>query len=191
MGLQSWNSLSLLLTPSPPQVEATTAGAAEAAGLHAGNIHWQHAEPRGPHNPGHEHRTAVHEGSRQPNTRCGRALGSLLLCQRMGAKRWPWDGAQAPLGQPWSSLSPPAGHQENNNFCSVNINIGPGDCEWFAVHEHYWETISAFCDKCAPSYTLGLPPMPCLWVPKFPPNPVVILQAWCGLPDRFLVANPR
>lgn len=41
----------------------------------------------------------------------------------------------------------PAGHQENNNFCSVNINIGPGDCEWFAVHEHYWETISAFCDK--------------------------------------------
>ena len=43
---------------------------------------------------------------------------------------------------------PPAGHQENNNFCSVNINIGPGDCEWFAVHEHYWETISAFCDKC-------------------------------------------
>lgn len=43
-------------------------------------------------------------------------------------------------------MSPP-GHQENNNFCSVNINIGPGDCEWFAVHEHYWETISAFCDK--------------------------------------------
>nr|XP_031363501.1 lysine-specific demethylase 6B [Lonchura striata domestica] len=39
------------------------------------------------------------------------------------------------------------GHQENNNFCSVNINIGPGDCEWFAVHEHYWETISAFCDR--------------------------------------------
>lgn len=47
-------------------------------------------------------------------------------------------------------LSPSAGHQENNNFCSVNINIGPGDCEWFAVHEHYWETISAFCDRCAP-----------------------------------------
>ncbi|NXH43907.1 KDM6B demethylase, partial [Dicaeum eximium] len=43
----------------------------------------------------------------------------------------------------------PAGHQENNNFCSVNINIGPGDCEWFAVHEHYWETISAFCDRWA------------------------------------------
>ncbi|XP_029436340.1 lysine-specific demethylase 6B [Rhinatrema bivittatum] len=47
------------------------------------------------------------------------------------------------------------GHQENNNFCSVNINIGPGDCEWFAVHEHYWETISAFCDKHNVDYLTG------------------------------------
>ncbi|KAF0021635.1 hypothetical protein F2P81_026112 [Scophthalmus maximus] len=39
------------------------------------------------------------------------------------------------------------GHQENNNFSSVNINIGPGDCEWFAVHEHYWEDINRFCEK--------------------------------------------
>lgn len=50
----------------------------------------------------------------------------------------------------------PAGHQENNNFCSVNINIGPGDCEWFAVHEHYWETISAFCDRWAGPEGRGL-----------------------------------
>ncbi|NXI15145.1 KDM6B demethylase, partial [Irena cyanogastra] len=49
----------------------------------------------------------------------------------------------------------PAGHQENNNFCSVNINIGPGDCEWFAVHEHYWETISAFCDRHGVDYLTG------------------------------------
>ncbi|XP_069074785.1 lysine-specific demethylase 6B isoform X1 [Pleurodeles waltl] len=47
------------------------------------------------------------------------------------------------------------GHQENNNFCSVNINIGPGDCEWFAVHEHYWETISAFCEKHNVDYLTG------------------------------------
>ncbi|RLV62891.1 hypothetical protein DV515_00018838, partial [Chloebia gouldiae] len=46
-------------------------------------------------------------------------------------------------------------HQENNNFCSVNINIGPGDCEWFAVHEHYWETISAFCDRHGVDYLTG------------------------------------
>ncbi|XP_026545016.1 lysine-specific demethylase 6B, partial [Notechis scutatus] len=47
------------------------------------------------------------------------------------------------------------GHQENNNFCSVNINIGPGDCEWFAVHEHYWQNISAFCDRHGVDYLTG------------------------------------
>ncbi|XP_036450451.1 lysine (K)-specific demethylase 6B, b isoform X2 [Colossoma macropomum] len=47
------------------------------------------------------------------------------------------------------------GHQENNNFCSVNINIGPGDCEWFAVHEHYWEAISDFCEKHGVDYLTG------------------------------------
>ncbi|XP_053574285.1 lysine-specific demethylase 6B isoform X2 [Bombina bombina] len=47
------------------------------------------------------------------------------------------------------------GHQENNNFCSVNINIGPGDCEWFAVHENYWQEISAFCDRHNLDYLTG------------------------------------
>ncbi|KAM9332074.1 lysine (K)-specific demethylase 6B, b isoform 2-T3 [Pholidichthys leucotaenia] len=47
------------------------------------------------------------------------------------------------------------GHQENNNFSSVNINIGPGDCEWFAVHEHYWEAINKFCDKHGVDYLTG------------------------------------
>ncbi|KAL8177109.1 UNVERIFIED_CONTAM: hypothetical protein K2H54_042181 [Gekko kuhli] len=47
------------------------------------------------------------------------------------------------------------GHQENNNFCSVNINIGPGDCEWFAVHEHYWQNISAFCERHNVDYLTG------------------------------------
>ncbi|XP_024121672.1 lysine (K)-specific demethylase 6B, b [Oryzias melastigma] len=47
------------------------------------------------------------------------------------------------------------GHQENNNFCSVNINIGPGDCEWFAVHENYWETINKFCEKHGVDYLTG------------------------------------
>uniref|UniRef100_A0A8C9XM30 Lysine-specific demethylase 6B n=1 Tax=Sander lucioperca TaxID=283035 RepID=A0A8C9XM30_SANLU len=47
------------------------------------------------------------------------------------------------------------GHQENNNFCSVNINIGPGDCEWFAVHEHYWEAINEFCEKHGVDYLTG------------------------------------
>uniref|UniRef100_A0A8C3AKA8 Lysine-specific demethylase 6B n=1 Tax=Cyclopterus lumpus TaxID=8103 RepID=A0A8C3AKA8_CYCLU len=47
------------------------------------------------------------------------------------------------------------GHQENNNFCSVNINIGPGDCEWFAVHEHYWDAINQFCEKHGVDYLTG------------------------------------
>lgn len=47
------------------------------------------------------------------------------------------------------------GHQENNNFSSVNINIGPGDCEWFAVHEHYWEAINKFCEKHGVDYLTG------------------------------------
>lgn len=41
----------------------------------------------------------------------------------------------------------PPGHQEHNNFCAVNINIGPGDCEWFAVPEPYWGVMSNFCEK--------------------------------------------
>ncbi|KAM8834621.1 uncharacterized protein ACB058_016181 [Synchiropus picturatus] len=47
------------------------------------------------------------------------------------------------------------GHQENNNFCSVNINIGPGDCEWFAVHENYWAAINSFCEKHGVDYLTG------------------------------------
>ncbi|KAI1898552.1 hypothetical protein AGOR_G00073530 [Albula goreensis] len=47
------------------------------------------------------------------------------------------------------------GHQENNNFCSVNINIGPGDCEWFAVHDNNWEAISNFCEKNGVDYLTG------------------------------------
>lgn len=39
------------------------------------------------------------------------------------------------------------GHQENNNFCSVNLNIGPGDCEWFGVPEEYWGAINRLCQK--------------------------------------------
>ena len=38
-------------------------------------------------------------------------------------------------------------HQENNNFCSLNLNIGPGDCEWFGVSEKHWKTIESLCDK--------------------------------------------
>jgi histone demethylase len=39
------------------------------------------------------------------------------------------------------------GHQENNAFCSLNINIGPGDCEWFGVDEKYWTLIEELCER--------------------------------------------
>lgn len=39
------------------------------------------------------------------------------------------------------------GHQENNNFCAVNINIGPGDSEWFGVPNEYWGALQRQCAK--------------------------------------------
>ncbi|CAH1781540.1 unnamed protein product [Owenia fusiformis] len=47
------------------------------------------------------------------------------------------------------------GHQENNNLCSVNINIGPGDCEWFAVPESYWGAIHNICERYNINYLTG------------------------------------
>ncbi|KAJ6223820.1 hypothetical protein RDWZM_002365 [Blomia tropicalis] len=47
------------------------------------------------------------------------------------------------------------GHQENNNFCSVNINIGPGDCEWFGVQAEYWGILSQICERHNISYLHG------------------------------------
>ncbi|CAF4337562.1 unnamed protein product [Rotaria socialis] len=47
------------------------------------------------------------------------------------------------------------GHQENNNFCAVNINIGPGDCEWFAVDFQYWGVIHTLCEKNGVNFLVG------------------------------------
>ena len=47
------------------------------------------------------------------------------------------------------------GHQENNNYCSVNINIGPGDCEWFGVPDEYWGVIYSLCAKHNINYIHG------------------------------------
>ncbi len=47
------------------------------------------------------------------------------------------------------------GHQENNNFCAININIGPGDSEWFAVPNEYWTDLRRLCEKSGLSYLHG------------------------------------
>ncbi|KIH67581.1 JmjC domain protein [Ancylostoma duodenale] len=36
-------------------------------------------------------------------------------------------------------------HQENNCFASININVGPGDCEWFGCPYEYWGVIERMC----------------------------------------------
>lgn len=47
------------------------------------------------------------------------------------------------------------GHQENNNFCSINLNIGPGDCEWFGVPDAYWGGVRELCERHGLSYLHG------------------------------------
>ena len=47
------------------------------------------------------------------------------------------------------------GHQENNNFCAVNINIGPGDSEWFGVPHEYWGALQRLCHKNNVNYLHG------------------------------------
>ena len=52
------------------------------------------------------------------------------------------------------------GHQENNNFAAVNINIGPGDSEWFGVPDAYWGPLQELCEKKQVDYLHGS------WWPK-------------------------
>ncbi|KAE9551528.1 hypothetical protein FO519_005258 [Halicephalobus sp. NKZ332] len=53
------------------------------------------------------------------------------------------------------------GHLENNCFASVNINIGPGECEWFGVDYEYWPVIDKMCKD------RGLDLMKGSWWPNF------------------------
>jgi len=52
------------------------------------------------------------------------------------------------------------GHQENNNFAAVNMNIGPGDSEWFGVPDQYWGPLQELCEKNGVDYLHGS------WWPK-------------------------
>lgn len=47
------------------------------------------------------------------------------------------------------------GHQENNNFPSININIGPGECEWFAVPTEYWGDVCRMVEKRGLNFLKG------------------------------------
>ncbi len=41
---------------------------------------------------------------------------------------------------------------DQESFCIININIGPGDCEWFGVPFEYWGALKALCDKHGVNY---------------------------------------
>ncbi|KAL5970646.1 Histone demethylase UTY [Taenia solium] len=47
------------------------------------------------------------------------------------------------------------GHQECNNTCAVNINVGPGDCEWFAVPEQYWGVLHQLTERQGLDFLTG------------------------------------
>ncbi|EFP09684.1 CRE-UTX-1 protein [Caenorhabditis remanei] len=46
-------------------------------------------------------------------------------------------------------------HQDGNHMATVNINIGPGDCEWFAVPYDYWGKMERLCEKNGIDYLKG------------------------------------
>uniref|UniRef100_A0A0M3IEH8 JmjC domain-containing protein n=1 Tax=Ascaris lumbricoides TaxID=6252 RepID=A0A0M3IEH8_ASCLU len=48
------------------------------------------------------------------------------------------------------------GHQENNGLASVNINIGPGECEWFGVPYEYWPVIDDMLRKRGLDFLKGV-----------------------------------
>ncbi|KAG9510826.1 Lysine-specific demethylase 6A [Fragariocoptes setiger] len=45
------------------------------------------------------------------------------------------------------------GHQTQNNFCSININVGPGECEWFAVANEYAPKMAKLCSQNGIDFT--------------------------------------
>lgn len=68
------------------------------------------------------------------------------------------------------------GHQENNDFCSVNINIGPGDCLWYGVDAAHAREMDALCLRCAlPTFLVSRPPS--LSSSSF--------SSWAGPPSLF------
>lgn len=45
--------------------------------------------------------------------------------------------------------------QPENNFCRLDINIGPGETEWFVVPEKYWGVLHRLCEKHGVSFLHG------------------------------------
>ena len=39
---------------------------------------------------------------------------------------------------------------------ALNLNIGPGDCEWFVVPASYWGVFHEICEKNKINYLTGM-----------------------------------
>jgi hypothetical protein len=76
------------------------------------------------------------------------------------------------------------GHQENNNFAAVNINIGPGDSEWFGVPDSYWGALQELCEKNKVDYLHGS------WWPSMEDLKVFSLQPFSFLVLRIRIRVP-
>lgn len=81
-----------------------------------------------------------------------RVVSSANMLSHVGHKIYGVNTLQMYLKVPGSRTP---GHQENNNFCSLNLNIGPGDCEWFGCAEKYWPLIESLCEKNDVDYLNG------------------------------------
>ncbi|CDW58958.1 lysine specific demethylase 6a [Trichuris trichiura] len=73
-----------------------------------------------------------------------RLYASCNLLSHLGHAIIGMNTARVHLKVPGSRTS---AHQEHNNFAGINVNIGPGECEWFAVPVEYWFTLKALCDR--------------------------------------------
>ncbi|XP_064134253.1 lysine-specific demethylase 6A isoform X13 [Loxodonta africana] len=90
-------------------------------------------------------------------------MNTVQLYMKVPGSRTPVDEVETSLDSSWYLVWTSEaltrlitfGHQENNNFCSVNINIGPGDCEWFVVPEGYWGVLNDFCEKNNLNFLMG------------------------------------
>ncbi|CAF0993504.1 unnamed protein product [Rotaria sordida] len=92
----------------------------------------------------------LHELTKLPLFLCVQSVGNLL--SHIGYTILGMNSVQLYMKVPGSRTP---GHQENNNFCAINVNIGPGDCEWFAVEEQYWGVIHTLCEKNGLDFLTG------------------------------------
>ncbi|CAO4386632.1 unnamed protein product [Caenorhabditis nigoni] len=83
---------------------------------------------------------------------CRLIAGSNLL-SHLGHQIHGVNTVQLNMGVPGARIS---ARQTPNHVALVNINIGPGDCEWFAVPYNYWGKMERLCEDRGIDFTQGI-----------------------------------